>query len=114
MTDDSEMPIETTCQQVDALQKSNGDFLLLDCRQPSEYETARIEGAVLIPMAELQERMGELEPHRDRHIVVHCHHGGRSMRVTQWLRGQGFAKVQNMAGGIHAWSAEIDNSVPQY
>jgi rhodanese-related sulfurtransferase len=89
-------------------------FLLLDCREKDEFETARIDGSVLIPMSELQGRVAELESQREEHIVVHCHHGGRSLRVTHWLRNQGFAKVQNMAGGIDQWSQEIDPDVPRY
>ncbi|HQU46751.1 MAG TPA: rhodanese-like domain-containing protein, partial [Pirellulales bacterium] len=60
------------------------------------------------------QRVSELEPHRGRAIVVHCHHGGRSLRVAQWLRQQGFAAAQSMSGGIDAWAAEIDPDVPRY
>lgn len=114
MSSASSVPLETDCRSVAALQKAGTSFLLLDCREQSEYETARIQGSMLIPMSELQGRVGELEPHRNRHIVVHCHHGGRSLRVTHWLRNQGFSNVQNMAGGIDQWSQEIDPSVPRY
>jgi rhodanese-related sulfurtransferase len=55
-----------------------------------------------------------LDPYRECEVVVHCHHGGRSMQVTRWLRQQGFAKAQSMAGGIDAWAAEIDTSLPRY
>lgn len=89
-------------------------FLLLDCRRHDEYETARIQGATLIPMDELAQRSEELDSHRDGRVIVHCHHGGRSLRVAQWLRQQGFANAQSMAGGIDAWSERIDASVPRY
>jgi rhodanese-related sulfurtransferase len=108
------LPLEVTVQQVQALREADSDFLLLDCRERDEFETARIDGSLLIPMGELPERIAELEPHRERSIVVHCHHGGRSMRVTQWLREQGYSQTQNMAGGIDAWSQQIDDSVPRY
>jgi len=65
-------------------------------------------------MGELQARLGELEPHKQDHIVVHCHHGGGSMRGTHFLRQQGFTQVQNMDGGIDAWSLQVDSSVPRY
>jgi rhodanese-related sulfurtransferase len=65
-------------------------------------------------MSEMAERVGELEPYRDWRIVVHCHHGGRSLRVANWLRGQGFANAQSLAGGIDAWAAEIDPTLPRY
>src|SRR5690606_16769294 len=90
------------------------DFLLLDCRENDEYAIARIEGARLIPMSELADRVAELEPYRDRSIVVHCHHGGRSLQVTRWLRDQGYENVQSMAGGIDRWSKEIDPTIAQY
>jgi rhodanese-related sulfurtransferase len=91
--------------------------LLLDCRKPEEYRTARIEGAVLIPMSEIEKRVDELESDdgsRDRPIIVHCHHGARSLRVTAALRAMGFPNVRSMAGGIDIWSIDIDESVPRY
>jgi rhodanese-related sulfurtransferase len=89
-------------------------YLLLDCRTPEEHATARIAGAVLISMQELPTRLAEIEAWRDAPIVVHCHHGMRSLRVARWLREQGFAQAQSMAGGIDAWSETIDPTVPRY
>jgi rhodanese-related sulfurtransferase len=88
--------------------------LLLDCRTAEEYAIAKIEGAVLIPMQEIAERLSELEPWRDKPIIVHCHHGVRSLRVTHFLRDKGFPQAQSMKGGIDAWSVEVDPSVPRY
>ncbi len=110
----SELPVEIDVAAVAAMQKKRDDFLLLDVRTPGEYETAKIEGSTLIPMGEIGDRISELESYRDRLIVVHCHHGGRSLQITHALRQNGFAKVQNMAGGIEQWSLEIDDSVPRY
>lgn len=109
-----ELPIEIDVQALSAMQSSGDDFLLLDVREQVEYETAKIPGSTLLPMSELRDRVEELEEHRGRLIVVHCHHGGRSMRVTQALKEMGFPKVQNLAGGIDGWSQEIDASVPRY
>ncbi len=89
-------------------------FLLLDCRTADEYAVAHIDGSRLIPMQELPARLAELESWRDKPIVVHCHHGMRSLKVAQWLREQGFSFAQSMTGGIDAWSAEIDPAVPRY
>jgi rhodanese-related sulfurtransferase len=114
MSTPSSLPLEVDVQAVHALLEEKADFLLLDCREPAEFAIARIDGAVLIPMQQIPARLAELAPHRDRRIVVHCHHGGRSLHVTQWLRQQGFAGAQNMAGGIDAWSLEIDAKVPRY
>ncbi|HEV3415214.1 MAG TPA: rhodanese-like domain-containing protein [Pirellulales bacterium] len=108
------VPIEIDCNSVHADLSAGADFLLLDCREPDEYAVAKIECAKLLPMSELAARVEELAAHRDRRIVVHCHHGGRSLRVANWLRGQGFEQAQSMAGGIDAWSTEIDPAVPRY
>jgi adenylyltransferase/sulfurtransferase len=88
--------------------------LLLDVREPWEADAARIPGARLIPLGELDGALGELEPHRHRPVVVHCHHGGRSRRACELLRAKGFQGVVNLAGGIDAWSREVDPSVARY
>ncbi|RLS32170.1 MAG: rhodanese-like domain-containing protein [Planctomycetota bacterium] len=88
--------------------------LLLDCRTPEEHATARIDGAILLPMQELPGRIGELSPWAERTIIVHCHHGVRSLRVVHWLRERGFPHATSMVGGIDAWSAEIDPTIPVY
>ena len=107
-------PLELDCRAVKARLDAGEPFLFLDCRESDEYATAHIEGTTLIPMSELAQRISELDSHRDSNIVVHCHHGGRSMRVTNWLRNQGFANATNMAGGIDDWSQQIDPSIPRY
>ena len=89
-------------------------LLLLDCRTPEEHAMAKIAGSLLLPMQELPERVAEIEAWRDKPIIVHCHHGMRSLRVAKWLREQGFALAQSMQGGIDAWSTEIDPTVPRY
>ncbi len=110
----TDYPLEIQPADVNALRQQSKDFLLLDVRQPGEFETASIDGAVLIPLGELGARLAELEPHRDRQIVVYCHHGVRSMRAVMGLRQNGFEKAQSMAGGIDLWSQQIDPDVPQY
>jgi rhodanese-related sulfurtransferase len=65
-------------------------------------------------MSEITGRLDELEPHRGRAVVVYCHHGGRSLQVARFLRGQGFDKAQSMAGGIDEWAETIDPSLPRY
>ena len=86
--------------------------LLLDVREPWEYQTARIEGSKLLPMGEVAERLGELDPEQE--LVAICHHGGRSMQVAMFLEKNGFSKVHNLTGGVNAWSKSIDPSVPLY
>jgi adenylyltransferase/sulfurtransferase len=114
MSDPRAQPIEIDVKTVKGMLDRGEDFLLLDCRGADEHQIAHIDGSTLLPMQELPDRVSELEPHKDRPIVVHCHHGGRSLRVTHWLRGQGFSNVRNMTGGIDAWSLEIDPSQPRY
>ena len=108
------LPLETDVASVKQMLDRGEKFILLDCREPDEHAAARIAGSRLIPMREIPARLAELAAHKDERIVVHCHHGGRSMRVTNFLRQQGFSQAQNMAGGIDAWSQQIDPSVPRY
>ena len=85
----------------------------IDVREPWEFDAARIEGSLLMPMGDVPGRAHqELDP--EEHIVVLCHHGVRSINVTAWLRNQGFEQAQSLRGGIDAWSAEVDPSVPRY
>ena len=86
--------------------------LLLDVREPWEYEKARIEGARLIPMRELPARIAEIDAQNA--VVAICHHGGRSLQVAVFLEKQGFKRVHNLVGGIDAWSRTIDPAVPLY
>jgi rhodanese-related sulfurtransferase len=107
------MDYEITAEEVKSKLDARDPFTLLDVREPWEVETARIEGAKLMPMGDVPSRAHqELDP-EDRIIVV-CHHGVRSMNVTAWLRQQGFEKAQSMRGGIEAWSRHIDSKVPLY
>ncbi len=108
------LPIEIDCATTKQRLDARDDFFFVDCREASEYETCRIAGATLLPMSELTTRVAELEPHKHREIIVHCHHGGRSLRVASWLRKNGFEQARSMAGGIDQWSLEIDPKVPRY
>ncbi len=90
----------------------NSRLLLLDVREPHEWEIAHIDGARLIPLSELPERLGELDGHAE--IVTHCHHGTRSIKALEILKAAGFAKVRSLKGGIDAWSVTVDPSVPRY
>jgi len=111
---DANLPIEIDCRAVQALQAAGDDFLLVDCREPDEYAHVRIEGAVLIPLQELPGRAAELAQDRAGRIVVHCHHGGRSLKAANWLRQNGYPQAQSMAGGIDAWAVEVDATLKRY
>ena len=114
MKNELPLPVDIDVLSVKKMLDGGERFVLLDVREPDEFATASIEGTLQIPMRTVPSRLPDLEPHRGERIVVHCHHGGRSARVAQWLREQGFEKVQNMAGGIEAWSQQVDPSVPRY
>jgi rhodanese-related sulfurtransferase len=89
-------------------------LLILDVRRKSEYDTARLANSILIPLDQLANRMDELADYYDLPIVVHCHHGVRSMNATALLRQKGFSDVRSLAGGIDAWSQMIDPAIPRY
>lgn len=92
---------------------SRGEKLvLLDVREPWEFELCRIEGATPIPMGAIAANLQAID--NGDPVVCYCHHGMRSMDVTVWLRGQGVEDAQSLAGGIDRWSREIDPGVPQY
>ena len=107
------MDFEISPSQVKALQERGDAFVLVDVREPSEYETSRIEGGKHIPMGDIPTRAHqELDP--EDHIVVLCHHGVRSLTVTNWLRQQGYEKAQSMRGGIDGWARTVDPKIPLY
>lgn len=100
----------------DAAQRASelpsGECVLLDVREDDELKVCQIAHAAHIPMGDIPRRMGELD--RRKEIIVFCHHGVRSYNVAVFLKQQGFANVKSMAGGIEAWSIEVDSSVPRY
>jgi rhodanese-related sulfurtransferase len=97
--------------EVHAMMENGTKFVLLDCREPWEYQTAHIDGAELIPMGEIPQRLNEIP--RDQPIVVYCHAGVRSLNAASWLKRQG-VNALSMSGGIDQWSREIDPQVPRY
>ena len=102
---------EITVEELKAKIDKKENFVLLDVREPHEYEIAKIPGSKLIPLGELPQRVGELD--KTAKLIVHCKMGGRSARAVQLLRAQGY-DATNVAGGITAWSESIDPSVPTY
>jgi adenylyltransferase/sulfurtransferase len=102
---------EITVEELKAKLDKKEKFVLLDVREPHEYEIAKIPGSKLIPLGDLPKRFGELD--KGAPLVVHCKMGGRSARAVTFLRQQGF-DATNVAGGIHDWSERIDPSVPTY
>src|SRR3990172_9355405 len=106
-----EGPEVTATQLAQELEK-NPELVLIDVREPHEWEICHIEGATLIPLGQLPERLNQLDGHQE--IVTHCHRGMRSMQALAILRAAGFSRVRSLNGGIDAWSAHVYPSVPRY
>ncbi len=101
-------------RELAARREAAEELLLIDVREPFEQQLARIESARLIPLGGLEGALPELEAWKGRPIVVHCHHGGRSRSACELLLSKGFSRVENLAGGIDAWSLDVDPEVPRY
>ena len=109
----AETPIPTMTVRELKQKLDNGDkFLLLDVREPFEWDICRIDRAQLIPLGQLPSRMSELDSADD--IVIHCKSGGRSAKALRMLQEAGFSKLHNVEGGITAWAEEVDPTVPKY
>ncbi len=94
------------------LQAADPKPLLLDVREPREYEYCHIEDSLHIPMNDVPARIGELDPARE--TVVICHHGMRSASVANYLIRQDFQNVINLSGGIDAWASQVEPDMPRY
>ena len=105
-------PLEISVEDAAAWLKSAESPVLLDVREDDEVAHCRISGSVHIPMQQVPGRLAEIPA--DKAILVQCHHGGRSLRVTQFLRAQGYARATNLKGGIDRWAVLIDPTVPRY
>jgi adenylyltransferase/sulfurtransferase len=112
--DRAETPLrERSAAEVAAMRARGESFLLLDVREPHEYEVARIEGAQLVPLATVAARAAEFAAWKQRPVVVHCRSGARSAKACKILAEQGFTDVWNLAGGIQSWSLTVDPEVPR-
>lgn len=114
----SNLPVEEiTVQQLKQSLDKNFPPAILDVREPHELKIATLpatDDSAHIPLGQLQTRLTELDAFKERQLVVYCRSGGRSLAACNILKANGFKKVQNLKGGILAWSKEIDQSVPQY
>jgi rhodanese-related sulfurtransferase len=105
------IPQITPAELNSRLQDEDAPFLL-DVREPEEFEYCHIPGSVLIPMSELEGRIGELPT--DREIVAICHHGNRSLRVANFLQQAAGLDVSNLQGGVDAWARDVDPEMQTY
>jgi rhodanese-related sulfurtransferase len=110
----SAVPWEVDVMTVKRRLDAGEQFCFVDCRERDEHQLVHISGTTLIPLSEFAARAGELEPFKGQSIVIHCHHGGRSLRAAQWLRQNGFEQAQSMAGGIHQWAEQIEPGMTKY
>jgi rhodanese-related sulfurtransferase len=109
---ESAMPLDMEPKDLLAAQQTGHAPLLVDCREPWEYEIVHLQDALLIPLGELSARTADVP--RDRDVVVYCHHGIRSRRGALILRAAGVPHARSLAGGIDDWAATIDLSLPRY
>ncbi|MGH7884654.1 MAG: ThiF family adenylyltransferase, partial [Thermodesulfobacteriota bacterium] len=103
---------EITVEEFKDMRIKNGKITLIDVREPHEYEICSIEGSRLIPLGELKDRIDELDPEDE--IVVHCHHGSRSLKAAALLKEKGFGNVVNLKGGIDEWAEKFDPDMARY
>ena len=108
--EDSNYPIEVDV--VTAAERLKESGKLLDVREPMEIEFCKINGSIAIPMGQVPHQLEALP--KDCPLYVLCHHGMRSGQVTAFLRQRGFANAINIAGGIDAWSTQVDSEIPRY
>jgi len=106
-------PLEISPVDVKRSLDAGDEFSLIDVREPEEVQICRLEGAVLIPMRDISKQFDRLEE-APMPLIIFCHHGVRSLTVVSWLRDQGLSECMSMAGGIDAWSREVDPTVPRY
>jgi rhodanese-related sulfurtransferase len=106
------LPLQIDAPGLDSSLQEHDAPLLLDVREPWEVEICALPGAINVPLGEIPGRLEELP--RDRAIVVICHHGMRSLQVTNFLRARGFDLAQNLSGGVDSWAQLIDFTMPRY
>lgn len=104
---------EISVTELKSMKDGGEAYTLIDVRNMDEYKFCNFDDAKLIPMSEIGERFAEIP--KEGTVIIHCHHGGRSKKVIQWMQDQhSYENLLNLAGGIHAWSTEIDTAIPIY
>ena len=103
---------DITVEQLKAIRDRKEDHVLVDVRNPDEFAVCQIAGSLKMPLPEFGARFAELP--KDKLVVLHCHHGGRSTRALKFLRQQGYTQAKNLAGGIDAWAERIEPGMARY
>ena len=106
--------LEISPGELAALRAEGAEFTLVDCREEDEWNVCQIEGAVLMPLSKFAEIARRRFTDPAERVVIHCHHGMRSAQAAHFLRQLGIPLVWSLAGGIEAWSLEVDAAVPRY
>ena len=101
-----------TPKELQSLMQKNSKIVVLDVREEWEYDTCAIEGSQNISMTQIAASLDSLN--KEAEIIVLCHHGMRSQQAAAFLEQQGFEKIFNLEGGIHAWATEVEPSMPKY
>lgn len=106
------LPLEVDIATIAGLRDRGDPYCLLDVREPREIEVCAVADSLNIPMGQIPTQIENIP--KDGILVVMCHHGGRSLQVTAWLREQGFSGASSLAGGIDAWAQAFDPQMPRY
>jgi rhodanese-related sulfurtransferase len=106
--------LEISATDTAALVSAGEKVRLIDCREQDEWHLCRIEGAELVPLSQFAEQARTRFTDPGERVIIHCHHGMRSAQAAHYLRQRGLPMVWSMAGGIEAWSCEVDAAVPRY
>ncbi len=96
------------------IDQAEENFILIDCREPDEYEICNIEGSDLAPLSNFEMEAETLFASEDEYALIYCHHGGRSLRAVEWLRSKGYENTFSIAGGIDLWAQEVDTELARY
>ena len=110
--DASETDAEIAPRELAARLSAGHEVMVVDVREPFELDICRLEGAIHIPLRQLPRRLGELDSSRE--IVTVCHHGNRSLKARDMLKGVGFGRVRSLRGGVEAWATEVDPAMERY
>lgn len=96
------------------IENAEETILLIDCREPDEFDMGSIEGADLAPLSNFEVEAETLFADESELALIYCHHGGRSLKATEWLRNKGYENTFSIKGGIDEWAVEIDSNIPRY
>ncbi|MGH9480342.1 MAG: rhodanese-like domain-containing protein [Terriglobales bacterium] len=108
------LDIEITAEELAARRAAGEPLRLLDVRESWEYAQAHLEGAELIPLAQIPIHLEALQQQPEAEIICYCHSGRRSLTAADWLRRAGIGRARSLAGGIDRWSEVVDPSIPRY